>query len=428
MLINGLILILSIAIYASFGIQNLIYILFSTLTTYFAAKSMNNKNKKLIFILTILTNASILIFFKLFSYGKTNLGAFNEISILAPLGISYYTLQVMSYLIDVYKEKYKPEKNFLNYMLYVIYIPYLFIGPINRYDQIKETLFAKRKIQANNVLNGSIRILWGLFKKLVIAGRVSILINTITTEEYQGAYALFAMLMYSIQLYSDFSGGIDIVIGVSNILGIKLKENFDSPYLSEDLKEFWRRWHISLSSWLRDYIYIPLGGNRKGKIRTKINLIVTFVVSGLWHGINYFLWGLLHGILVSCYSIFKTKWKIVNRIITYILVSLLWCFFIWTDTIQALKMLESIFTTFNYGDFINNLMQMGLNIQNMIILIISTMMLFIFDYKKTNIIEKIKNLSLNWKIIIIGLFILTILVFGIYGIGFNVSEFIYSKF
>ena len=172
-----------------------------------------------------------------------------------------------------------------------MYIPHLFIGPIARYDEMKNELKSKRKISLNNLYNGGIRILWGLFKKLVIAGRISIIITTITgnSEIYNGWYALLAMFAYSIQLYSDFSGGIDIVIGVSKILEINLPENFNSPFLAENIKEFWRRWHITLSTWLKDYIYIPLGGNRCGKFRKSINVLITFIVSGLWHGVNYIL-------------------------------------------------------------------------------------------------------------------------------------------
>ena len=427
-MINIAILLISILIYASFGLTNLIYILFSALTTFFAAKNLNGKNKKLILILTIIANIGILVFMKTYFYVE-NFGIETS-NIIVPIGVSYYTLQVISYLIDVYKGKYGPQKNLLKYLMYVIYIPYLIIGPINRYDDISETLYAKKCWDTNRILNGLIRILWGLFKKLIIAGRIAIVLSVITgnTAEYNGAYALLAMLLYSIQIYADFSGGIDMVIGVSKLFGIEVKENFDSPYLSENVKEFWRRWHIGLSSWLRDYVYIPLGGSRKGNIRTRINVIITFLLSGLWHGANYILWGFIHGLLVAYSKFTTTKWKHVNRVINYLIVSMLWSFFIWPNTITALKMIGSIFTTFNYRQLFTNLLNLNLDLANIIVLIISVIVLTIFDAKKHSIITKIKNMKPETKFAIIGTLGIIILVFGIYGIGFNVNEFIYSKF
>ena len=296
---NVLLLLASIIIYASFGIQSLLYVFFSIITTFIAAKYLKTKHKKLILSGTIIVNLAILVFMKFLPY--TNL------SILAPLGISYYTLQIISYLVDVYKGKYEPETNFFNFTLFIMYIPHLFIGPISRYDDMKKNLLAKRKITANNIFDGLLRICWGLIKKFVIAGRTAIFISTISGNiEYSGGYALLAMIIYSINLYADFSGGIDIVLGVSKMFGIDLVENFDAPYFSQSIKEFWRRWHISLSSWLKDYVYIPLGGNRKGTLRKNINLLITFTVSGLWHGVNYIVWGILNGIFVMFGEKFKT--------------------------------------------------------------------------------------------------------------------------
>ena len=415
---NIILLILSIAIYLSYGIPNVIYILFSMLTSFTAAKYV--KNNKKILAITITINAAILIFMKFLPY--TNL------SIVAPLGIAYYTLQVISYLVDVYKGKYEYEKNIIDYALYIMYIPHLFIGPIIRYDEIKTQLKAKRKITLNNLYDGGIRILWGLFKKLVIAGRISIIITTITgnVETYNGMYALLAMFIYSIQLYSDFSGGIDIVIGVSKILGINLNENFNSPFMAENIKEFWRRWHISLSTWLKDYIYIPLGGNRCSKFRQGINVLITFIVSGLWHGVNYIIWGIAHGIFVLFGDKYKTKYKWINRSINFVIVSILWSFFIWNDNITAINMITSIFTNFNFVELCNNILNLGLAIADWIILIIATIALIKFDGSKYK--EKIKSKTTEQKLIIICTISLIILVFGIYGIGFNVTEFIYSKF
>ena len=423
---NVLILILSILIYASFGLTILVYILFSALTTFFAAKY--GKGKKPIVILTIVANLAILVFLKVYFYAE-NFGL-SLPNILVPIGVSYYTMQVISYLVDVYKGKYEAQKSLWKYLMYVIYIPYLIIGPINRYDQISESLYAKKKWDTNRILNGGIRILWGAFKKLVIAGRLSMILAVITadTTKYTGAYALLAMLLYSIQLYADFSGGIDIVIGVSKLFGINMKENFDAPYLAQNLKEFWRRWHIGLSSWLKDYVYIPLGGNRKGKLRTKINVVITFVVSGLWHGANYLLWGLIHGICVAFPQFLTTKWKYLNRVINYLVVSFTWAFFIWPTTKIALQMMGSVFTNWNYGELFTNLSVFGLDIANGIVLVISILALAIFDTKKDKIILILSNKKVATKLAIIGTVSMLVLIFGIYGIGFEVNDFIYSRF
>lgn len=331
-------------------------------------------------------------------------------------------------MVDVYKGKYEYEHNLIDYALYIMYIPHLFLGPITRYDEIKKQIETKRKITLDNVYSGSLRIVWGLCKKLIIAGRISILVSIVAgnTNIYNGCYALLAMLLYSIQLYSDFSGGIDIVLGISKILGFNLIENFDSPYFAETIKEFWRKWHISLSTWLRDYVYIPLGGNRKGKIKQAINVLITFFVSGLWHGVNYTVWGVIHGLLVLLGDKYKTRFKTINRIINYVLVSFLWSFFIWRDTNTALKMMLSVFTNFNIGEVYTNFLSLGLAVSDWIVLVIATIMLFVFEENKKKI--KIKNISSEKKLILICMLVLIVLVFGIYGIGFNVSEFIYSKF
>ena len=418
---NALLLIVSILLYASFGWQSLFYVFFSIIITFIAGKHLNGKHKKAVLISTIVVNLAILIFMKVLPY--TNL------SILAPLGISYYTLQIISYLVDVYKGKYKPEESFFNFTLFIMYIPHLFIGPISRYEDMKENLLAKRKITADNIFDGLIRVCWGLIKKFVIAGRTAILIGTISGNlEYSGAYALLAMIIYSINLYADFSGGIDIVIGVSKMLGIDLKENFDSPYYSQSIKEFWRRWHISLSSWLKDYVYIPLGGNRKGALRKNINLLITFTVSGLWHGVNYIIWGILNGIFVMFGDKFKTRFKTFNRLVTFLIISFLWAFFIWQDQLVALQMIGSVFTTFNYADLGMQILNLGLSMADWIVLGIFTIILFVFDGNKDKILRKVQNYKLEVKTILIGTMLLIVAILGIYGIGFNVNNFIYSKF
>ena len=407
-----ILLLISVAVYASFGKSSIIFIIFSTITTYIAG----------ILAITIFINIAILVILKNKLFVK---------DIIIPIGISYYTFQVISYIIDIYRKKYEPQKNIAKYFLYTMYFPYLFIGPINRYDKIQELLYkTDKKFNASKVFNGLIRMLWGIFKKLVIANKIQIIISVITqdTATYQGAYALFAMILYSIELYCDFSGGIDVVIGFSKILQINLLENFENPYKSQSIQEFWRRWHITLSSWFRDYVYIPLGGSRCGKLRTNINVIIVFVLSGLWHGTQYILWGLLHGIFLIIGKFIKTPYKILNTIITFLIVSILWSFFIWQDAGTACTMMLSVFTKFNYADLIQNILNFGLSIANYIALIISVIAVIAYDYNKVKINNKIKNMRTETKLIILISAVFIILIFGTYGIGFEASEFIYNKF
>ena len=417
-----ILLVISICVYASLGVKSLIYIIISSVTTYIATLLFQkNKYKKLILILTLIINMGILVIIK------------SELikNIIVPLGISYYTFQVVSYLIDVYRNKYKPEKNIAKYFVYTMYFPYLFIGPINRFNDISNSLFKEdKKINLSSMYNGILRIGWGFFKKLLIANRINVLIATITQNpsEYNGAFALFAMLLYSIQLYADFSGGIDIVIGFSKVLQINVKENFDTPYISQNIQEFWRRWHISLSSWFRDYVYIPLGGNRCSKLRHYFNTIIVFLLSGLWHGINYVLWGLLHAIFLILGKFITTKNKYLNITVTFLIVSFLWSFFIWSTTLESLQMIGSVFTTFNYSELFNNILNLGLNLANYIVLIISVILLIIYDLKREKINSKLKSLKTEHKLILFAGLVWVILIFGMYGIGFNASEFIYNKF
>ena len=419
-----LLLIFSIVIYASFGIKSIIFILFSALSTFFSAKYMH-KNKKVIFVFTLILNLLVLIFFKVIAYND-----FIGLHLIVPLGISYYTFQVLGYLIDIYKGKYAAEKSLWNYLLFVLYIPYLFMGPINRYDKLKVEFNKSRKITKENFFNGLIRAFWGLFKVYVVAGHINIIITTIAanTSVYYGAYVLCALFLYSFELYCDFSGSIDIVLGFSKILNLELAENFNSPYLSENLKEFWHRWHISLSEWFRDYVYIPLGGSRCSKIRNKINVMITFILSGLWHGINYFFWGLFHGLILVFEQNKKTKFKYLNIIINFIIVSILWIFFIYNNSFEAFKMLGTVFYTFNYGDLFTNIFNLGLTKAEFIIMNISIVFVILYDIKKEYIQNKVYKMNVDKKLIIILTLLLVVLLFGAYGLEFVKNNFIYSGF
>lgn len=420
MIVNVILFLVGLVIYAGYGAAGLVYLLCATVISWGAG--LLTKRCRWLAAVSVAVNALSLLMVKL--------QPVTGISWLSVMGISYFTLQIISYNVDVFRGKYEPERNFFRYALYVTWIPHLFIGPIERYDAMAPQLSSRRAITWADVSTGAVRVLWGLFKKLVIAARVGVVISAISgdTEKYTGAYALAAMLLYSIQLYSDFSGGMDMVLGVSRMLGIRMSENFDTPYFSESFREFWRRWHITLGSWLRDYVYIPLGGNRRGKVCKVLNTVVTFLVSGLWHGVEYLLWGLLNGIFVCFGEKLKTRFKTLNRVGTFLLVSLLWAFFVWPETATALRMLGSVFTTFNYGDFAAHVGGLGLTLGDWIVLGAACGALWGFDVFHKRILAWFERRCPAARVAVICALGLTVLIFGMYGIGFDAESFIYSKF
>ena len=282
MIVNVLIFLIGLLIYAGYGWAGLAYLAAAALLSYGTA--LLAKKAPWLTWVWIALNAAMLLMLKL--------QPVTGISLLAPMGISYFTLQIISYNVDVYRGKYEPERNLFRYALFVTYIPHLFIGPIERYDAMNRAL-NDRRITWDGIFDGAARAGWGLLKKYVIAARLGIIVSAISADpaNYQGAYALAAMFLYALQLYSDFSGGIDMVLGLSRMLGITMSENFDAPYLSESFREFWRRWHMTLGSWLREYVYIPLGGNRKGRLRKLLNTVITLAKKSLVSPITWVICG-----------------------------------------------------------------------------------------------------------------------------------------
>lgn len=414
---NLLILALGLLIYGSYGLWGLACLGAATVISYAAGRLI--PKRPWIMWITVGVSALLLMLLKLEPY--TGLG------LLAPLGVSYFMLQIIGYQVDIYRGKYQPEKSLLYYGLYVTYLPHLFMGPIDGYDAGR---FRSRCMSWENGFHGAARLLWGAFKKLVIAARAAVAVGVICgdTDTYRGAYALAAMVLFSIELYADFSGGIDMVLGVSEMLGIRLGENFDAPYFSESFQEFWRRWHISLGTWLRNYVYIPLGGNRKGKVRKFFNTIVVFLVSGFWHGAHYLLWGLFNGIFVCFGEKLKTRWKTLNRVVMFLAVSFLWSFFIWPDTMTALKMAASVFTGFHFGAFAAGIGELGLTMGDWIVFAAAVAALWAYDGSHQRAGEWFRGLVPAGKTAVICALALLVLVFGMYGIGFDAEAFIYSRF
>ena len=369
---------------------------------------------------------------------------------IVPLGISFYTLQVIGYCIDVYREKYKAERNIFKYALFVSFFPHIIQGPIARFDQLAWQLSTPHKFEYNNVKFGLQLMLYGFFKKLVIADRVAILVNQVFNNyiDYSGLQFLIAAIFYSIQIYTDFSGCVDICRGVAQTFGINLARNFEHPYTSKSIAEFWRRWHMSLSSWFRDYIYIPLGGNRKGNSRKYLNVVIVFLVSGLWHGVgvHFIIWGLIHGmyqvigfiikpIKDKVYDLMKVdrntfSFKLGQTIVTFLLTTFAWIFFR-ANTKQAVYIIVSIFTDFNLNTILtDSLFTLGLSWKQFMISIIGIAVLIMVSMlqKKFSIREKLASQTLwfRWSIYLTA--ILVIVIFGVYGPGYSGQQFIYMQF
>ncbi|MCR5067328.1 MAG: hypothetical protein K6A14_04630 [Erysipelotrichaceae bacterium] len=407
-----MILLVSVALYGLFcGWLPAAALVLCAFACFLAARKVRN-NKPLL-ILSVSGIAGVMLLSRLSRYAS-----FRSLSLFAVFGLSYFGLQMISYLVDCYRGKTEAERNPLTVMAYVLYFPLMYVGPINRFGDIRNSLEKYQGTLRDNIYDGLYRISWGLFKKYLVASRLAALFEPLISERVRGISVLAVLTAYSVQLYCDFSGGTDMVIGISRILGIEVSENFDNPFSAESIREFWRRWHMTLGSFLRDYVYIPLGGNRKGRLRRYLNTVITFTVSGLWHGINYLLWGLLHGLLAG------SDWKIENRFlartVNFLLVSLLWCFFVYPDTVTALKMLVSVFTSFNLQPLI------ALLKDNVVMLALVGVLITVLFVKESS--AKGKTLPDEWKFAVACALVLLTAALGAYGVGYEVSDFIYSRF
>ena len=309
---NLLIVIASYVFYAWWDWRFLFLIIFSTLVDYFVglqlATQENNKKRKALLWISILVNIGFLGFFKYYNFFVDNfVTAFsffgneiqaNSLNIILPIGISFYTFQTLSYTIDVYRRKFTPTNDFIAFAAFISFFPQLVAGPIERATNLLPQFYKKRNFIYAKAADGLRQILWGLFKKIVIADNSAQIANEIfnNSGDYSGSTLLLGVLFFAFQIYGDFSGYSDIAIGTARLFGFNLKQNFAYPYFSRDIAEFWRRWHISLSTWFRDYVYIPLGGSRNTKAKITRNIFIIFIISGFWHGANwtFIVWGALN--------------------------------------------------------------------------------------------------------------------------------------
>lgn len=444
---NILIVIASYLFYSFWDLRFLSLIVFSTALDYILAKrienSQNNKYRRIFLILSLVFNLGILGVFKYYNFFIDNFNSafsvlgislnLNSLEFILPVGISFYTFQTLSYTIDVYRCKMKASNSLIQFAAFVSFFPQLVAGPIERATNLLPQFNIKRNFSYEKAVEGSRQILWGLFKKVVIADSCAQFVDVIfdNYEIYNSSTLIIGAILFAFQIYGDFSGYSDIAIGLARILGFNLMKNFSFPYFSRDIAEFWRRWHISLSTWFKDYLYIPLGGSKGGTIIKVRNIFTIFLVSGFWHGANwtFIIWGAINAI---CYlplmlanknrsnlqnkelKIFSTD--IFKILLTFSITCIAWIFFRAENIFQAVNYIHRIFTDNSNGAKIHPI---GL------LIIIAIFILAEWLNKKSDHTLDFKNKKINtltrWSFYTIT----TVLIIIFFGKG---NSFIYFQF
>lgn len=504
-----LLLMFSYVFYAYSGIEYIRYILITTVTTYIiscmiskkyeeqkaylakhkaemdreqrkAYKASVKKKTWRMLVACLVLNFGILAVIKYADFTITNInsilhtfgvgGEWGAFAFALPLGISFYTFQTMGYVIDVYRGKYSAEKNIGKLALFISFFPQLIQGPISRFDDLSKTMFAEHAYDAKQVGFGLQRIMWGYFKKVVVADRLLVAVKLLygDPQNYTGAYVLVGMIFYAVQLYGDFTGGIDITIGIAEVLGIKVKENFLQPYFSKNIMEYWNRWHISLGSWFKEYLFYPISvcqpmlklsknsrkrlGDAIGKrVPVYIATIVVWFVTGFWHGAawNFIVWGLMNCVVIliseelkPLYERFHANFPLINEkwwyrffciVRTFLLMSCLRSFDCYRDVPLTFRMWGEMVTKFNPAIFFDgSLLELGLTVGDYIVVLIAVLLFILVSnlelIGKGSVREQIATKPpLVRYAIYYGLF-LAIIIFGAYGIGYDSSQFIYNQF
>lgn len=464
-----ILLIASYYFYMSWNPELVVLIALTTLVSYSSAllisryrNTMGNQHKlsKLVLVLALVICFGVLFFFKYFDFFSTSVTAILRLfslpvqeftlKLILPVGISFYTFQTLSYVIDVYRGNVPAETHLGYYALYVSFFPQLVAGPIERSDNLIPQLRMARTFEYSEGSNGLKWIALGLFKKVVIADSLSVYVNTVygNLPHYNGLSFIVATVFFAFQIYCDFSGYSDIAIGSGKLLGIKLMKNFDSPYFSQSIREFWSRWHISLSTWFRDYVYIPLGGSRKKLPRHLLNLMITFLLSGLWHGANwtFVCWGALHGFYIIIETVFrkyvfhhtvkemprKTRSGVLSflqMLLTFTLVCFAWVFFranTLSDAFYGLShMFDGISSPIKYVT--DAARMLGLDRYDLLLRLLPVALLAVYDFvnRKTNALDMISG----WKPIVRWSVYFLVIWFVLFypGTGGG-AEFIYFQF
>ena len=452
--------------YMNWDARYVLLLLFSTAVTYASGlimeQAQTDKGRKMAVAISFVLNIGVLFFFKYFNFAIDSVNLVlsqihlsvpkPDFQLLLPVGISFYTFQALSYTMDVYRKEITAERNFFKYALFVSFFPQLVAGPIERSKNLLKQVNKTYRFDYDKMREGLLIMLWGYFLKLVVADRVAIVVNTVYGDyaQYGGVYIIVASGLFAFQIYCDFAGYSTIAIGAAEILGFSLMENFNCPYFSLSIGEFWRRWHISLSSWFRDYLYIPLGGNRKGTTRKYVNLMIVFLVSGLWHGAagTYVVWGFIHGVYQviggltkpmrnQCNQIFALKpdsigHKALSALITFILVDFAWIFFRAESLSAAIEMIKSMVHLGNISILWNGaLYDLGIGFKSFLVLMFGIAVLLFADFMKYKGIQ-IRKVILEQELWCRWLCYLSmalfILVFGIWGGSYDAASFIYFQF
>jgi len=438
-----LLLFASCYFYMVFKPEYLLILFFTIIIDYFAGiwiEKTKGKQRKWLLIISIISNVGILAFFKYYQFFFGNIShilgfwqiknPFPLLKFLLPIGLSFHTFQAMSYTIEVYRGNQKAERHFGIYALYVMFYPQLVAGPIERPQNILPQFHKTQKYDWEQVKSGLMMMVWGLFKKIVIADRLSLMVDFAykNPSEQNGLTLLVATFFYTFQIYCDFSGYTDIAIGSARVMGFDLMENFRTPYFSTSISEFWKRWHISLSTWFRDYLYIPLGGNRVSEWRRYFNQFFVFMVSGLWHGAawTFIIWGSLHGFYLIL-AVLRDKHlpklslpqsllgKSINLISTFILVMLAWVFFRAKEVNDAIIVLKKI-SSFSLSETIKTPL-------NQIEMLFSLALIIFLLWKELKYFQINTQKTFQFYGLIV-VFITTIYFLGV----FDTNQFIYFQF
>lgn len=408
-----LLLIASYYFYMCWKVEYIVLIIFSTIIDYGVAIKMvsfkEKKDRKKWLYLSLLTNLGLLFSFKYFNFFNESVRlAFNQFNLLyeissfealLPVGISFYTFQTLSYTIDVYNDRTKPERHLGRFAVFVSFFPQLVAGPIERSNHLLPQFVKKQHFSYDRVKSGLQQMLWGFYKKVVVADRLAIVVDGVynNLDSYAGIPLIIATLFFAFQIYCDFSGYSDIAIGSARVMGFELMENFKFPYYSKSISEFWKRWHISLSTWFRDYVYIPMGGNRVVKWKWYYNLAITFLVSGFWHGANwtFIVWGALHGAYLILATVTQNTQlrvlsklplflnKIVHLGVTFSLVCFAWIFFRsnnLSDSIYIIVNLLPKIDDFSVSSISTQFRGLGVSPAFMIVTLLCVLGLELFQY------------------------------------------------
>ena len=464
-------LIASFYFYSSWNIKYSLLLVLSIVITYLSGQaigSINNEaphstlRKKIIVFECVFFNIAVLLFFKYFNFLFENIQLLAShfrlqipdltLKFLLPIGISFYTFQSLGYIIDVYRGTTKPEKNFLRYALFVSFFPQLVAGPIERSNALLPQLNKTHSFNPNNLRDGLLTMAYGFFLKIVVADNIGYIINPIFANynKYHGMMLIVAVVLFAFQIYCDFNGYSQIAIGSAKTLGVQLMKNFDSPFLSCSIGEFWKRWHISLGTWFKDYVYIPLGGSRVGKLRLMFNLFIVWIFNGLWHGANwtYIALGLINcfylivqrltkNMRIKLYERLKINttsfgWEWFSRFVTFTLFCFSLLFFRATNITEAILMLKKIITEFHLFFFLsNNLFFIFENAKTLFTVLTSLAIVFVVDwcnYKKISLKPLIFNQQIVFRWFFYFSIIIILLYWGAYAYNNETAQFIYFQF